>query len=151
VGFVPPSVPRSGSATIAFIGQGPGEIEAMYSIPFHPEAPAGKMLTEWIHLAGLQRTEVLITNGVWCWLPAAKPNGVPKGNRDPTRDEQDHCYRQHLHPLLTKLGFDQPDKWVFTVGASVSKYLLELDGSSEKHLGTVTVKELPHVPEPPPF
>lgn len=148
VGFVPSAVPRSGTATIAFIGQGPGLTEALYSVPFHPEAPAGKMLTEWIHLAGLQRTEVLVGNLVQCYLPQSKTNGVPKGNRNPTPAEADHCYRAHLYPLLTKLGFDQPDHWLFTVGAPASEYLLQLDGSSEKYLGTVSVVELPVPKEP---
>ena len=148
VGFVPPEIPKSGSAQIAFCGQGPGETEALYSIPFHPEAASGKMLTEWIHLAGLQRTEVLVTNLVWCWLPHHYEKGLPKGNRNPEPDEADYCYRAHLYPLLTRLGFDQPDHWIFTVGAPASEYLLGIE-KSEPFLGTVSVVDLPLPKEPP--
>jgi len=143
VGWVAPEIPRHIQPTIAFVGQGPGETEALYSIPFHPEAASGKMLTEWIHLAGLQRTEVLITNLVWCWLPHHYERGVPKGSRNPEPEEADHCYRVHLYPLLERLGFGAPGKWVFTVGAPASEYLLELEGSSEPYLGTLTIKDLP--------
>ncbi|KKL13538.1 hypothetical protein LCGC14_2524720, partial [marine sediment metagenome] len=40
-------VPNIGplNAKIACIGEGPGEKEERYKIPFHPDAPAGEMLT----------------------------------------------------------------------------------------------------------
>jgi uracil-DNA glycosylase family 4 len=142
VGFVPPIIPKR-QTNLAIVGQGPGEMEARFSEPFFPQAPAGQKLTGWLHQAGLQRTRVLLTNVVWCWLPAAKPKGIPKGNREPTHQEIAHCYRVHLRPCLTRLGFDKPDTFIVPVGAPSTRFFLGLEKGADKYLGTITQRELP--------
>lgn len=89
-GFVPAEGPRE--ATIALLGQGPGESEADQGRPF--VGPSGFTLDRWLVRAGLQRHELHVSNVVWCWLP---------GNRPPTRGEVDHCRRNHWGPALTQL------------------------------------------------
>lgn len=127
---------------MAFLGQGPGELEARYSQPFLPTAPAGEMLTRWIYQAGLQRTEVYLDNLVRCWLPESKMNGVARGNRAPTPEEARECYRRHLYPSLQEGGLLREDQWVFLVGTPVARFVLEVE-KVEPLLGTVTVKEFP--------
>ncbi len=166
VGFVPPELPRQRRSSrqtetgegptlpgggvgsnvhVAFVGQGPGETEARTSIPFHPNAPSGDLLTRWMHSAGLQRSEVLVTNVVWCWLPKTKHNGVPMGNTDPKDGAIAHCLGAHLRPLLEEYGFvdDQPDdrKVIVTVGAPASRTFLG-DPKVERHLGTMVRREV---------
>ncbi len=58
--FVPNIGPQS--AKIAVVGEGPGEKEEKHRIPFHPEAPAGEMLTNVLQRHGLFRDEVWIGN-----------------------------------------------------------------------------------------
>lgn len=136
VGFVPPEVPTR-QRDLTVVGQGPGETEAHTSRPFHPDAPSGRMLTRWLHEAGWQRTRALITNVVWCWLPEAKPKGIPRGNRSPTAAEVHHCRRAHLDPLLATL---QPNDLVVTVGAPATSSLLGVEKVS-KYIGTINYRE----------
>ena len=58
--FVPNIGPQS--AKIAVVGEGPGEKEERYKIPFHPDAPAGEMLTNVLQRNGLFRDEVWMGN-----------------------------------------------------------------------------------------
>ena len=118
-------------------------MEARFSQPFYPQAPAGGKLTSWLHQAGLQRTRVLITNIVWCWLPKAKPKGLPVGNREPTTSEVAACYERHLRPCLTGLGFDKPNTYIVPVGAPATRFFLDLEKGADKYLGTITQRELP--------
>ncbi len=129
----------------AFVGQGPGEMEARFSQPFHPNAPSGHLLNQWIYSAGLQRTEVLLTNVVWCWMPASKVRGCARGSREPTEDETTFCMQAHLRPLLAEYGFidDQPEdrKVIVTIGAPASRTFLG-DTKTERHLGTMVRREV---------
>ena len=142
VGFVEPEVPKT-QRDLTVVGQGPGETEALFSRPFHPEAPSGRMLTRWLNEAGFLRTRVLLTNVVWCWMPAAKPKGFPKGNREPTKAEISYCRRVHLDPLLATLGSDD---LIVTVGAPATGSLLQIEGVS-KYLGTFNYREDLNGPE----
>ncbi|HEC64062.1 MAG TPA: hypothetical protein ENI23_02070 [bacterium] len=58
--FVPNIGPSN--AKIACIGEGPGEYEEKYKIPFHPDAPAGEMLTNVLQRNALFRDEVWLGN-----------------------------------------------------------------------------------------
>jgi len=60
--YVPNIGPQN--AEIACIGEGPGEYEDRYKIPFYPgpEAPAGEMLTNVLQRNGLFRDEVFLGN-----------------------------------------------------------------------------------------
>jgi len=76
------SVPGEGpsSAEIMFIGEGPGFNENQQGRPFVGQA--GKFLEELLSIAGLNRSEVFITNVVKC---------RPPGNRDPQPEELEAC------------------------------------------------------------
>jgi uracil-DNA glycosylase family 4 len=76
------AVPGEGpaDAKILFIGEGPGFNENELGRPFVGQA--GKFLDELLSHAGLNRTEVFITNVVKC---------RPPGNRDPLPEELYAC------------------------------------------------------------
>ena len=67
-------------ADILFIGEGPGEQEALPGEPF--VGPAGKLLDLMLSLIDLDRSKVYIANIVKC---------RPPRNRDPLNTEQDAC------------------------------------------------------------
>lgn len=140
-GWVPPEVPRQ-PPRWALVGQGPGPSEAHSGHPFNPEAPAGATLTHWLHRARLLRSEALVTNVVWCWLPESITRGIPEGNREPTAAEAKYCYGQHLGPLLAAHGFDQPEKLIVAVGAPAARLLLGIS-KVDKYMGTFNQKGLP--------
>jgi len=75
-------VPGAGPcpAKIVFIGEGPGKDEDMRGEPF--VGRAGKILTEALENAGVDRSDVFITNLVKC---------RPPGNRRPRKDEVETC------------------------------------------------------------
>ena len=89
-GFVPAEGPVD--ATIALLGQGPGETEAYSGRPF--QGPSGWTLDRWLVRAGLERHKLYVSNVVWCWLP---------GNRAPKREEVDYCRVAHWGPGLAGL------------------------------------------------
>jgi DNA polymerase len=83
------AVPGEGPAhaEIMLIGEGPGASEDKQGRPF--VGASGKFLDQLLEQAGLERTEVFITNVVKC---------RPPGNRDPLPDEVEICtgnYLQH--------------------------------------------------------
>jgi uracil-DNA glycosylase family 4 len=145
VGFVPPTGPHA--AAVAFVGQGPGEAEAEFSVPFHPDAASGSRLSKWMHRSGWQRNDVLIGNVVQCWLPESKPGGRPRGNREPTRAEIASCWHRYVGPWLNSL----PNLTnVVAVGVPAAKWLLQLpwDRGGERYAGTSTLVELPPLEAP---
>jgi DNA polymerase len=76
-------VPGTGNvaATIAIVGEGPGEEEDRTGLPF--VGPAGKLLDELLGLAGLARETVWLTNVIK--YRATDSNGR---NRKPTHSER---------------------------------------------------------------
>lgn len=76
------AVPGEGnpSASIVFIGEGPGFYEDQQARPF--VGPAGKFLDELLASIGLKRQDVFICNVLKC---------RPPGNRDPLPDEMSAC------------------------------------------------------------
>ena len=86
-GYVPGEGPST--ASIALLGQGPGEEEAWTSRPF--VGPSGRTLDWWLVRAGVERHKVWVDNVVRCWLP---------GNRAPTSAEIAHCRKAHWEPAL---------------------------------------------------
>lgn len=87
-------VPGTGNpnAAIALIGQGPGKVEAALGIPF--SGPSGGQLEEWLYEAGLNRSDLWVTNTVLCWLP----NDAP-----PTAAEKAHCWQAHVGHEIARL------------------------------------------------
>ena len=76
------AVPGDGlpSASVMFIGEGPGKNEDEQGLPF--VGRAGQLLNELLELVPLRRDDVYITNVVKC---------RPPGNRDPRPDEVAAC------------------------------------------------------------
>ncbi len=76
------AVPGDGNphAKIMFIGEAPGMNEDLQGKPF--VGAAGKLLNTMLEKAGLERSEVYITNIVKC---------RPPENRDPLPDEKEAC------------------------------------------------------------
>lgn len=69
-------------ARIMFVGEGPGEMEDIYGVPFYYRAPAGQELDRLLATIGLSRQNVYITNSVKC---------RPPKNRDPKPEEAAAC------------------------------------------------------------
>lgn len=97
------AVPGAGrvDADIMFIGEGPGHHEDQQGLPF--VGASGQYLNELLHLIGLKRDDVFITNVVKC---------RPPGNRDPLPNELDTCIPTYLN---RQIEFIQP-KIVATLG-----------------------------------
>ena len=76
------TVPGEGapSAEVMFVGEGPGADEDQSGRPF--VGRAGRLLDELIESLPMRRKDVYIANVVKC---------RPPGNRDPERDEVNHC------------------------------------------------------------
>jgi len=137
LGYVPGTGPPD--ATVAYIGQGPGEQEAYYGVPFYENAPSGSMLRDWIRRAGGVPSRAWIDNTVRCWLPQGfRMNGrrrEPYGNRTPTLAEQRNCWKRHGGPALETIN----PTWIVPVGAPAQQLLLGLKG--ERFVGTVHLRK----------
>jgi uracil-DNA glycosylase family 4 len=129
------AVPGSGSATaeIMFVGEGPGWHEDQQGLPF--VGNAGKYLDFLLSRAGLERSDVFITNVVKC---------RPPGNRDPLPDEIAACSeyldRQlaTIDPLLVvTLGRFSMARWF--PGAKISRI-----HGQEKQFDRLTVVPMYH-------
>ena len=96
------------NAEIVFIGEAPGKNEDEQGLPF--VGAAGKFLNEMLAEAGLQRSDVYITNIV---------KYRPPNNRDPEPDEKKAFWPY----LLKQLQIIQP-KVVITLGRHSMEYFL---------------------------
>ncbi len=96
------------NAEIVFIGEAPGKNEDEQGLPF--VGAAGKFLNEMLKQAGLQRSDVYITNIV---------KYRPPNNRDPLPDEKKAFWPY----LLKQLQIIQP-KVVITLGRHSMEYFL---------------------------
>ena len=95
-------------ADIVFIGEAPGKNEDEQGLPF--VGAAGKFLNEMLAQAGMERSDVYITNIV---------KYRPPGNRDPEPDEKKAFWPY----LLKQLQIIQP-KVVITLGRHSMEYFL---------------------------
>lgn len=96
------------NADIVFIGEAPGKNEDEQGLPF--VGAAGKFLNEMLAQAGMQRSDVYITNIV---------KYRPPGNRDPLPEEKKAFWPY----LLKQLQIIQP-KVVITLGRHSMEYFL---------------------------
>lgn len=96
------------NAEIVFIGEAPGKNEDEQGLPF--VGAAGKFLNEMLAEAGMQRSDVYITNIV---------KYRPPNNRDPEPDEKKAFWPY----LLKQLQIIQP-KVVITLGRHSMEYFL---------------------------
>lgn len=95
-------------SSIMFIGEGPGEQEDQYGVPFIGRA--GQLLTTLMDKAGINRDQVYITNVVKC---------RPPENRDPEMVERLSCRRF----LDSQLDIIQPKVLVLVGRVAASAYL----------------------------
>jgi DNA polymerase len=124
------AVPGEGSptATVLFVGEGPGFWEDEQGRPF--VGPAGQLLNELLQLIGMRREDVYITNVVKC---------RPPGNRDPLPDEIGPC-----GDFLTRqIALIQP-RLIVTLGRfSMARFfppgksMKDLHGKTVVHDGTL--------------
>lgn len=96
------------NADIVFIGEAPGKSEDAQGLPF--VGAAGKFLNEMLAQAGMQRSDVYITNIV---------KYRPPNNRDPLPEEKKAFWPY----LLKQLQIIQP-KVVITLGRHSMEYFL---------------------------
>lgn len=97
---------------VVFIGEAPGEQEALYCQPFYPKAPSGKILRQII--IDLNIKKYGIANIVCCW-PFIENNGKRK-NRTPDENECKYCIK-HLGIFLNKIN---PNAIVILLGKTAA-------------------------------
>lgn len=103
-------------AALMFIGEGPGADEDEQGRPF--VGSSGKLLTQILEAAGIDRREVYITNVVKC---------RPPGNRAPTAEEMAACDEYLMtqimlvRPRLIVLLGNSPMKWILKTTKGITK------------------------------
>lgn len=101
---------------LMFIGEGPGADEDEQGRPF--VGKAGRLLTQILSAAGIDRDEVYITNIVKC---------RPPGNRNPLPEESSACdtYLQtqilHVKPKILVLLGASSTKWILKTTEGISR------------------------------
>jgi uracil-DNA glycosylase len=117
-------VPGEGdpNAAIMIVGEAPGKNEDEQGRPF--VGRAGKLLDELLAEAGLERSDVYITNVV---------KARPPGNRDPRADEVAH----HMPWLETQLALIQP-RLVVPLGRHALAHFSDAAKISEVHGTEIT-------------
>src|SRR5258708_869264 len=98
-GFVPPD--GDGSNRVAIIGEAPGEMEAKFSQPFHPNAPAGSVLNRMLSRGGMERRNFVISNACWSrppgnYLQDAPYEGLALAAYEPFLDKMFEMYRPRV-------------------------------------------------------
>lgn len=114
------------TSPLVLIGEGPGEQEDKLGRPF--VGRSGQLLDKAIKEAGLERSQVYITNTVKC-RAADWSTGKPQ-NRPPTEEETLAC-RQWLVP---QLGLMKP-KVILCIGAPSAKNLIKKNFAITKERG----------------
>jgi len=109
------------SATLMFVGEGPGREEDLQGLPF--VGPAGKILDRMIAKVGFTRDEVYIANVVKC---------RPPGNRNPAPEEVHNC----LPYLEKQIKIIRP-RYIICLGRVAVAALLNLEGSLARLRGKV--------------
>jgi uracil-DNA glycosylase len=97
-------------AKLMFIGEGPGEQEDKQGRPF--VGRSGQLLNKTLELAGIQRSDVFITNIVKC---------RPPGNRKPFANESSICKNLLL---INQIKIIRPQV-ICTLGAAAVEGLLD--------------------------
>lgn len=105
------------NTSLMFIGEGPGEEEDAQGRPF--VGKAGRLLTQILSAAGIEREQVYITNVVKC---------RPPGNRAPTPGEMMAC-DIHLQmqllliqPRILVLLGNSPMNWILKTASGITKF-----------------------------
>ena len=106
------------TATILFVGEGPGEVEDQTGRPF--VGPAGQKLDEVLASVEIARASVYITNVVKC---------RPPGNRVPSKPEMEVCFPY----LEAQIALIQPALIVALGNTSTQWLLPEVPGITRSH------------------
>ncbi len=112
------------TASILFVGEGPGQNEDETGIPF--VGRAGKLLDDYLTAVGLCRQDVYITNIVKC---------RPPQNRDPRPEEQAAC----IDYLRAQFRLISP-KLVVCLGRIAAQKMISPDFRVTRDHGTVYQK-----------
>ena len=83
------------NATIAGVGEAPGQQEDEHGVPFYPNAPAGRRLDMLLERVGLTRAQIWLDNVVHCQPPNNNLRAYP--------DAQAICPDLWLRPMLAGL------------------------------------------------
>lgn len=105
------------------IGEGPGREEDASGIPFHPEAPAGELITQVLSEIGVKRSEIYITNATRCYKGTDRQGG---GEID--TDHIKAC-KPYLQDELEKLDCE----YVVVAGNEALKSTLGHQGITKEH------------------
>ena len=129
----------SPNAPIMFVGEQPGDQEDLAGQPF--VGPAGRILNEALHQAGIQRDEVYVTNVVkhFKWTPAER--GKRRIHKKPRYSEINAC-----RPWLdAEINLVKPQVLV-CLGATAAQALLGRNFSVTRQRGEAVESSLaPHV------
>ena len=122
-------------AKIVFVGEQPGDQEDLAGHPF--VGPAGKVLDEALHQAGIDRSEVYVTNVVkhFKWSPATR--GKRRIHKKPRSSEINAC-RPWLDAELQSV---KPEVLV-CLGATAAQALLGRDFSVTRQRGQFVASTL---------
>ena len=129
----------SGKAAIMFVGEQPGDQEDLAGRPF--VGPAGKLLDDALSEAGINRSEVYVTNVVkhFKWSPAER--GKRRIHKKPQSSEINAC-RPWLDAVVDLV---KPEVLV-CLGATAAQALLGRNFSVMRQRGQLIESELaPHV------
>lgn len=118
------------NAQVMFVGEAPGHDEDVEGRPFIGKA--GKLLTQYIHKMGFQRSEVYIANVIKC---------RPPENRKPQRVEIAEC----LPFLQRQIGVIQP-KILVVMGATALDALFDVESKITQIRGqTLMLGKIPAI------
>lgn len=120
------------SSPIMFIGEGPGEHEDMFGIPFI--GIAGTALTMWLEKMPLKREQVYITNVLKC---------RPRNNRTPNPSECQTCIREHLQQEIKMI---KPRVIVAVGGVALKGLIPEAPGITQARGNWFTYNGIPLTP-----
>ncbi len=120
------------SSPILFVGEGPGEHEDIFGIPFI--GIAGTALTMWLEKMPLKREQVYIANVLKC---------RPKGNRTPQPEECRTCIETNLNREIKMIG----PRVMVAVGAVALKALIpDAPGITASHGKWFSYRDIPLTP-----
>lgn len=106
---------------VMIVGESPGPIEDEHGIPFHPNAPGGRIMAHYMSCLGLGRSDVIITNSILC-----RPTGHTVIHEDAV-----FCASLWKNKEIAKHKLVQV---IFTLGDIASKLFLP-DVDIKKHMG----------------